>query len=121
LRFYPLDFSPVCTDQLSLYERVLPQLADREVDFYGVSVDSAYCHGAFRKRLGVTMPLLADFNPKGAVAQSFGVYADDYGVASRALFLIGPDGTVEWAHRSPSPLEIPSTDLILEALGERTG
>ncbi|HEV2075362.1 MAG TPA: redoxin domain-containing protein [Thermoleophilaceae bacterium] len=119
LVFYPLDFSPVCTDQLTVYDRDLPGLAERGVHLYGVSVDSAYCHAAFRERLGVTMPLLADFNPKGAVARAYGVYSDDHGVAVRALVLIGPDGTVEWSHRSPSPLEVPGTDLILAALGER--
>jgi peroxiredoxin len=119
LVFYPNDFSPVCTDQLSVYEEALPDLADKGVRVYGVSVDSAFCHAAFRRHLDVTMPLLADFNPKGAVARDYGVWVDDYGVAARALVLIGPDGIVEWSYRSPSPLEIPETELVLEALEAR--
>ncbi len=119
LVFYPADFSPVCTDQLSTYEERLAELAPKGVDIYGVSVDSAFCHRAFRKHLGVTIPLLADFHPKGEVARAYGVWAPDYGVALRALVLVGPHGVVEWSHRSPSPLEVPSFDLIVEAIGER--
>jgi peroxiredoxin len=119
LVFYPNDFSPVCTDQLSVYQEALGELEGRGVELYGVSVDSAYCHRAFRDHLDTTIPLLADFNPKGQVARSFGVYSEDYGVSTRALVLIGPDGVVRWAYRSPSPLEIPGTDLILQALDEQ--
>ena len=119
LVFYPNDFSPVCTDQLSVYQEALGELEARGVEPYGVSVDSAYCHRAFMNHLGTTIPLLADFNPKGQVARAFGVYSEDYGVSTRALVLIGPDGVVRWSYRSPSPLEIPGTDLILEALDEQ--
>jgi peroxiredoxin len=119
LVFYPNDFSPVCTDQLSVYQEALGELEARGVELYGVSVDSAYCHRAFRDHLGTTIPLLADFNPKGRVARSFGVYSEDYGVSMRALVLIGPDGVVRWSYRSPSPLEIPGIDLILRALDEQ--
>jgi peroxiredoxin len=118
LVFYPADFSPACTDQLSLYQPHLEGLADRGVSLYGVSVDSSWCHRAFREHLGVTMPLLADFHPKGEVAKAYGLWADDYGVAIRALVLIGEDGTVEWSHRPRSPLEVPSAELILGALDE---
>jgi peroxiredoxin len=121
LVFYPADFSPVCTDQLAVYERSLAELEAAEVRLYGVSVDSAWCHRAFRQHLGVTMPLLADFHPKGQVARSYGVYAEDHGVASRALVMVGPDGTVEWAHRSPSPLDIPDVELIESALAAAKG
>ena len=116
LVFYPLDFSPVCTDQLSVYDEVLGELEARGVELFGVSVDSAYCHKAFQGHLGTSIPLLADFNPKGEVARSFGVYSEDHGVTARALVLIGPEGAVEWSYRSPSPLEIPGADLIVEAL-----
>jgi peroxiredoxin len=119
LVFYPLDFSPVCTDQLNLYQEVLGELEERGVKIYGVSVDSAYCHKAFQGELGTTIPLLADFNPKGQVAASFGVYSDDHGVTARALVLIGPDGAVQWSYRSPSPLEIPGANLIFDALDEQ--
>jgi len=119
LVFYPNDFSPVCTDQLNVYQEVLGELEARGVELYGVSVDSAYCHKAFQGHLGTTIPLLADFNPKGQVARSFGVYSEDYGVAARALVLIGPDGVVQWSYRSPSPLEIPGANLIFDALDDR--
>ena len=119
LVFYPLDFSPVCTDQLNLYQEVLGELEDRGVRVYGVSVDSAYCHKAFRGHLGTTIPLLADFNPKGEVARKYGVYSEDHGVTARALVLIGPDGVVQWSYKSPSPLEIPGANLIFDALDEQ--
>ena len=119
LVFYPNDFSPVCTDQLNVYQEVLPELERRGVKLYGISVDSAFCHKAFREHLGVSMPLLADFEPKGEVARSYGVYADDYGVSQRALVMIDAEGVVQWSYRSPSPLEIPGANLIFDALDEQ--
>ena len=119
LVFYPLDFSPVCTDQLNVYQEVLPELEARGVKLYGVSVDSAFCHKAFQDHLGITIPLLADFHPKGEVARAYGVYSDKYGVSARALVLIDAEGVVSWSHQSPSPLEIPGTDLIFGALDEQ--
>ena len=116
LVFYPSDFSPVCTDQLNVYQEILGELRERGVELYGVSVDSSWTHRAFRKHLGVDMPLLADFHPKGEVAKAYGIWADSHGVAKRALVMIGPDGNVEWAHESPSPLEIPGANLIFDAL-----
>jgi peroxiredoxin len=116
LVFYPQDFSPVCTDQLNVYHEILPELEARGVRLYGVSVDSAFAHKAFQRELGVSIPLLADFHPKGEVARRFGVYNEQYGVASRALVMIGPDGLVRWSHVSPSPLEIPGANLIFDAL-----
>ena len=116
LVFYPSDFSPVCTDQLNVYQEVLPELERRGVKLYGVSVDSAFCHKAFQEHLGVSIPLLADFEPKGEVSRAYGVWAEKYGVAKRALVMIGPDGTVEWVYKSPSPLEIPGANLIFDAL-----
>jgi peroxiredoxin len=116
LVFYPLDFSPVCTDQLSIYQELVPEFEARGVKLYGVSVDSAYCHKAFQDKLNLTIPLLADFEPKGAVARQFGVYNDQYGTSQRALVMIGADGVVKWAHTSSSPLEIPGANLIFDAL-----
>jgi peroxiredoxin len=116
LVFYPLDFSPVCTDQLNLYQEVLPQLEQSGAKLYGVSVDSAYCHKAFQRHLGTTIPLLADFEPKGDVARRYGVYIDGRGHNQRALVMIGPDLVVRWAYQSPSPLEIPGANLIFDAL-----
>jgi peroxiredoxin (alkyl hydroperoxide reductase subunit C) len=119
LVFYPLDFSPVCTDQLNVYQEVLGELESRGLKLYGISVDSAYCHKAFQAELGTTIPLLADFHPKGRVARDYGVYSEDHGVTARALVLIGPDGLVQWSYRSPSPLEIPGPNLIFDALDEQ--
>ncbi len=116
LVFYPSDFSPVCTDQLNVYQEVLGELRERGVELYGVSVDSSWCHKAFQRHLGMEIPLLADFHPKGEVAAGYGVYTEKYGVAKRALVMVGPDGVVEWAHKSPSPLEIPGANLIFDAL-----
>ena len=119
LVFYPADFSPVCTNQLNLYQEVLPQLEERGAALVGISVDGAFCHKAFQAHLNVTIPLLADFHPKGEVARDYGLYSEEYGVAGRGLVLVGPDGTVEWAYLSP-PLEIPGANLIFDALDQRT-
>jgi peroxiredoxin len=119
LVFYPADFSPVCTDQLNVYHEVLGELEERGAKLLGVSVDSSWTHKAFRKQLGVDIPLLADFHPKGEVAKAYGVWVEDYGVSARALVMVGPDGTVEWSYRSQSPLEIPGANLIFDALEER--
>lgn len=116
LVFYPLDFSPVCTDQLSVYQEVLPELEARGVKLYGISVDSAFAHKAFQEQLGVSIPLLADFEPKGEVAKAYGVYIDERGHNQRALVLVGPDLTVLWAHQAPTPLEIPGANLMFDAL-----
>ncbi len=120
LVFYPLDFSPVCTDQLNIYHEVSADLEAKGAKLYGVSVDSAFAHKAFQQHLGISMPLLADFNPKGEVAQKYGVYIEERGHSQRALVLIGPDLDVKWAHQSPSPLEIPGANLIFDALDELT-
>jgi peroxiredoxin (alkyl hydroperoxide reductase subunit C) len=117
LVFYPLDFSPVCTDQLNVYDEVLDDLAKEGVTLYGVSVDSAYCHKAFQDQIGIRIPLLADFHPKGAVAKAYGVYDEKWGNSARALVMIDPELKVKWAHRSPSALEIPGANLIFDALG----
>jgi peroxiredoxin len=119
LVFYPADFSPVCTDQLNVYQEVLGELEADGAKLYGISVDGAFCHNAFRKHVGVTIPLLSDFHPKGEVAKKYGVWAESHGVAGRCLVMIGPDLTVTWSYRSPSPLEIPGANLIFDALAEQ--
>ncbi len=116
LVFYPLDFSPVCTDQLNVYQEVLPELEAQGAFLYGVSVDSAFAHKAFQEHLGIGFPLLADFHPKGQVTTRYGVYNDERGHGQRALVMIGPELDVKWSHRSPSPLEIPGANLIFDAL-----
>jgi peroxiredoxin len=119
LVFYPNDFSPVCTDQLSVYQEVLGELESRGVQLLGISVDSAFSHKAFQAQLNVTIPLLADFHPKGEVAKAYGVWSESYGVSGRALVMIGPEGVVQWSHRA-SPLEVPGANLIFDALEQRT-
>jgi peroxiredoxin (alkyl hydroperoxide reductase subunit C) len=121
LVFYPLDFSPVCTDQLNVYNEVLGDLEAAGVQLYGISVDSAYAHGAFQKQLGIRIPLLADFHPKGEVCRAYGFYDEKWGSSARALVMIGPDLTVEWVHVAPTPLEIPGANLIFDALREHAG
>jgi peroxiredoxin len=115
LAFYPLDFSPVCSDQLSLYQEVLGEIESRGASLVGISVDSSFCHHAFRKHRGLTMPLLSDFNPKGEVCRAYGAWIDEVGHANRSLVLV-EDGEVTWSHASPTPLEIPGANLIFDAL-----
>ena len=116
LAFYPLDFSPVCTDQLSLYQEVLGDLERAGATLVGISVDSAYCHAAFRQQLNLTMPLLADFKPKGAVSKAYGAWIEGADHGNRSLVLIDEEGTVAWSHAAPTPLEIPGANLIFDAL-----
>ena len=119
LAFYPLDFSPVCTDQLNVYQEVLGELEEQGVALVGISVDSAFAHKAFQEHIGVSIPLLADFHPKGAVARDYGVYVEERGHSDRALVMIDPEGTVAWSHVSPTPLEIPGANLIFDALDQQ--
>ena len=116
LVFYPLDFSPVCTDQLSIYQEVLPQIEEQGATLVGVSVDSSWAHRAFRKQLGLSIPLLADFEPKGEMTRSYGAYLDAVGHGNRSLVLIDEEGIVRWVHESPTPAEIPGANLIFDAL-----
>jgi peroxiredoxin len=121
LVFYPLDFSPVCTDQLSIYQQVVPQIEERGATLVGISVDSMFTHKAFAERLGTSIPLLADFHPKGDVIRAYGAYQDDYGTANRSLVLVDEEGVVRWAYESPTPLEIPGANLIFDALEAQGG
>jgi peroxiredoxin (alkyl hydroperoxide reductase subunit C) len=116
IAFYPLDFSPVCTDQLSVYQEVVPDIEQRGAALVGVSVDSQFCHAAFRERLGLSISLLADFEPKGGMARAYGAYLDDWGHSNRSLVLVGGDGVIRWSYASETPLEIPGANLIFDAL-----
>jgi peroxiredoxin len=118
LVFYPADFSLVCTDQLSIYQEVLGQIREAGVELVGVSVDSSWSHRAFREKLGLEIPLLADFHPKGKMSAAYGAYLEDWGTTNRSLVLIDEDGIVRWVHESPTPLEIPGANLIFDALAE---
>jgi peroxiredoxin len=116
LVFYPSDFSPVCSDQLSIYQEVLGQIEGAGVQLLGVSVDSSWTHRAFRKQLGLAIPLLADFHPKGEVSGKYGAYIEDFGTCNRSLVLIDEEGVVRWVHQSPSVVEIPGANLIFDAV-----
>jgi peroxiredoxin len=116
LVFYPFDFSNVCSDQLSLYQEVKPEIEAKGVTMLGISIDHPYAHKAFQEKLGIDTTLLADFEPKGAVAKAYGSYIDSIGMANRTLVLIDEDGKVEWAHESPSPGEFPGPNVIFDAL-----
>jgi peroxiredoxin (alkyl hydroperoxide reductase subunit C) len=116
LVFYPLDFSPVCSDQLSIYEEILPEVEEKGATLVGISVDSSWAHRAFRETLGITTTLLSDFEPKGKVAQAYGAYLNGAGHSNRSLVLVDEDGTVRWVHESATPLEIPGANLIFDAL-----
>jgi peroxiredoxin (alkyl hydroperoxide reductase subunit C) len=116
LVFYPFAFSPVCTDQLQLYEGVLGELAEQGATLYGVSCDSVYSQKAFKEKLEVTSEQLSDFEPKGAACSAFGVLHPG-GFPERALVAIGPDAVVRWSYQAPSPSELPGVDLLREGLG----
>ena len=118
LVFYPGDWSPVCTDQLNVYQEVLGELNEQGAKLFGVSVDSAFSHKAFQQHLGITFPLLADFHPKGEVSKTYGAFIEERGHNNRSLVMIGPDGDVLWSHAAPTPLEIPGANLIFDALDQ---
>jgi peroxiredoxin len=117
LVFYPFAFSPVCTEQLSLYQEVLADFAARGVTLYGVSCDATYSQEAFRRALGVEIEQLSDFEPKGAASAAFGVLHPG-GFPQRALVLIGPDAVVRWSFEAPSLGDLPGANLIFDALDE---
>lgn len=115
LAFYPADWSPVCTDQMALYNEVLPEFARFDASLLGISIDHAWCHTAFAQSRNLHFPLLADFHPKGEVAQAYGVYNDDIGMSERALFVIDGEGAIHWSYVSPIGVN-PGADGILTAL-----
>lgn len=115
LAFYPADWSPVCGDQMALYNELLPEFQHFNAQLLGVSVDGKWCHQAFRQARNLKMPLLADFEPKGKVAKDYGVYRSQEGVSERALFVIDDEGIVRWSYVSPIGIN-PGADGILRAL-----
>jgi peroxiredoxin (alkyl hydroperoxide reductase subunit C) len=116
LVFYPFAFSPVCTDQLQIYDEVRDEFAKRGAKLYGVSTDATWSQTAFREKLGVSMPQLSDFEPKGATSRKLGAYFEPAGMTNRAIVIFGPDGAVRWSHLADSPGDLPGVNLILEAL-----
>ena len=116
LVFYPFAFSPVCTDQLQVYDEVRDELAERGAVLYGVSCDHSYSQAAFREKLGVSIEQLSDFEPKGEASRAFGAWFAPRGCSARALVIVGPDGVVQWSHRAESLGDLPGANLIFDAL-----
>lgn len=113
--FYPADWSPVCSDEMVLFNEVLPEFRKHQADLVGISVDGHWCHTAFSQHNHFHFPLLADFEPKGAVAKKYGAYRDAEGVCERAIFLVDQNGIISWSYLSPVG-ENPGADGVLEAL-----
>ncbi|HVK03528.1 MAG TPA: peroxiredoxin [Armatimonadaceae bacterium] len=117
LAFYPADWSPVCGDQMALYNQILPEFKRYGAEMVGISVDGVWCHQAFAEARNLHFPLLSDFEPKGEIARQYGVYRDREGVCQRALFVIDSDGVIRWSHVSPIGVN-PGAEGILSALDD---
>jgi len=117
LVFYPADFSPVCGDELALFNEVLEELEKYDAQVVGISVDGPWCHGAYAKQKNLEIPLLSDFEPKGEVSRKYGAYREQDGVSERALFVIDGDGVIRWSYLSPID-QNPGVDGVLNALEE---
>jgi peroxiredoxin len=117
LAFYPADWSPVCGDQMALYNEILPEFKKNGAELLGISVDGVWCHDAFAKDRHLHFPLMADFEPKGAVARAYAAYREEEGTSERALFVIDKNGVITWSYLSPVAVN-PGADGILRALEE---
>ena len=117
LVFYPADWSPVCGDQVALYNEILAEFRNRDAELIGISVDGVWCHRAFAAYRKLQFPLLSDFEPKGEVARRYGVYRKEEGISERALFVIDADGVIRWSYLSPIDVN-PGAQGILRALDE---
>jgi peroxiredoxin len=117
LAFYPADFSPVCGDQMALYNEILPEFRKFNAELVGISVDGVWCHEEFGKDRKLHFPLVADFEPKGEVARKYGAYRDGDGFCERALFVVDKKGIIAWSYLSPVAVN-PGADGILKALEE---
>jgi peroxiredoxin len=115
LAFYPADWSPVCGDQMTLYNQIRPEFEKYRAQLVGISVDGAWCHRAYAMHNNIHFPLLSDFEPKGAVARSYRAYREDEGVCERALFVLDKDGIIHWSYCSPMAVN-PGAAGILAAL-----
>jgi peroxiredoxin len=115
LAFYPADWSPVCGDQMALYNEILPEFKKLGAEVLGISVDGVWCHEAFAKDRNLHFPLLSDFEPKGQVARAYGAYREGDGICERALYVIDKDGVIAWSYCSPVAVN-PGADGILDAL-----
>jgi peroxiredoxin len=117
LAFYPADWSPVCGDQMTLYNEILPEFRKHDAEILGISGDGVWCHGAFARDRHLHFPLLADFEPKGDVARKYRAYRASEGVCERALFVLDRQGTIAWSYLSPIAVD-PGADGILDALAK---
>jgi len=117
LTFYPADWSPVCGDQLALYQAILPEFEQYDAQIVGISVDGVWCHAAYADARGLTFPLLADFEPKGELSRRFGVYRHGDGVSERALFVLDKEGVIRW-QQVVEPSVNPGAAGILSALDD---
>ena len=115
LAFYPADWSPVCSDQMALYNELLDEFQEFQAELFSISVDGVWSHAAFARKNKLRFPLLADFEPKGAVARAYGVYDEKDGACERALFVINGDGIIRWSYLSPMDVN-PGANGILSAL-----
>lgn len=120
LVFYPADWSPVCGDQVALYNEILPEFHEYGAEIVGISVDGVWCHAAFARDRHLHFPLLADFEPKGAVSRLYGAYRTEEGISERALFVLDGDGIIRWSYCSPIGVN-PGADGILSALESLKG
>jgi len=114
--FFPFAFSPVCTDQFQVYEEVLPEFEAQGAKLYGVSTDAGPSQKAFKEQLGVTIPMLSDFEPKGSMSKAFGAYFAPGGMTNRALVIVNPDGVVQWSWEGEHPGINPGPNLIFDGL-----
>jgi peroxiredoxin (alkyl hydroperoxide reductase subunit C) len=117
--FYPNAFSPVCTDQFQVYEEVLDEFEAQGAKLYGVSCDQTWSQKAFKQQLGITIPQLSDFEPKGAMSRAFGAYFEPAGFSNRALVILDPEGVVQWSWEGENPGVMPGANLIFDGLAQR--
>jgi peroxiredoxin len=120
LVFYPADWSPVCGDQVALYNEILPEFREHGAEILGISVDGVWCHAAFARERKLHFPLLSDFEPKGSVARMYGAYREAEGTSERALFVLDGNGIIRWSYCSPIAVN-PGADGILDALEAISG
>jgi peroxiredoxin (alkyl hydroperoxide reductase subunit C) len=116
LVFYPFAFSPVCTDQFTIYQEVLGDFEDQGARLFGVSTDSVWAQKAFKEKLGITIPQLSDFEPKGEASRKLGAYFEPGGMTNRAIVIFDAEGVVQWSHLADSPGELPGANLIFDGL-----
>ncbi len=113
--FYPLDWSPVCTNEHACFVNDMQKFQKLNAQILGISVDSVWSHKAWAEKLGIQYPLLADFQPRGAVGETFGVYMADKGITGRAIAIVDKDGKVAW-FKQYEILQVPEVAEVAQAL-----